>query len=278
MIPLLLGTAAAVVGAGEVASEVSDGVPPLQALASPLRSVATAVASVAAVDPVRRNSGPMATLAQVEAWERKVGRNPALRSGIRQVPRVSTSPYINPSHPYDLRGFARAAGEGADIGIKGGYCLAVLLSVETWAGVPVRGAANRIACYNNNPGNFKLYRAQYLAPVTPECWFLVDNIRSLDFYPSFPDMAAGVRAWSSATFGNSRYNARVPGKPTCLEALRNGDIHGFCEAIGRAGYAASYRASRTALDARARLLMRAPPYQRFAGPSALDMGIINFNG
>jgi len=274
VIPLLLGSAAVVVGVGEVASEVGNGVPPLQAISSPVMRAVGAVAGIAAIDPTRRNSGPMATTAQVEAWERKVGRNPSLRSGIRQVPRVATSPYIDAAHPYDLRGFARAAGEGADVGIKGGYLLAVLLSVETWAGVSGHGSG---AMYNNNPGNFKLYRSQYLAPVTPECWFLVDRIRSLDFYPSFPSMSAGVRAWSSATFGNSRYNARLPGKPTCLEALRNGDIHGFCEAIGRAGYAASYRASRTALDARAKLLMRAPPYQRFAGPSALDTGIIDFS-
>lgn len=276
VIPLAI--AGASIAIGEVVSEINDGVPPLEALQSPVRAITTAVASVAAIDPVRRNYGAMATREQVEAWERKVGRNPSMRSGINQVPRVSTSPYIDPAHPYDLRGFARLAGEGAEVGIKGGYILAVLLSVETWAGFPGRGAASRIACYNNNPGNFKLSRAQALAPSTPRCWFLVDNIRSLDFYPAFGDMREGVRAWSSATFGNSRYNARVPGKKTCLESLRDGDIHGFCEAIGRAGYAASYRASRNALDARAMLLTRVGRFQRMAGPSALDAGVIDYNG
>jgi len=266
---LAAGTAA--VAAGELLPSIIQGQPPLQAIASVVDRATATASGVLAIDPRRRNMGPMATPEQIALWEAKVGRNPSLRGGITQVPRVATNPLVGGAHPQDMRVFAQTAGEASGTGIKGGYCLAVLMSVETWLGVAGHGAG---ACWNYNLGNAKFGRTQALAPVTRPCFFLVDNIHSLDFYPAYPSLLEGIRGWGQSTWNNSTYNAPAPGKKTCLEAMRDGDINAFCEALGRHHYAASYTASRLALSYRAKLLTRVAPYQRFAGPSALDAGVL----
>lgn len=273
MTPLLLGASAVVAAAGEVVPRIVNGQPPLQAVRSAGEGVVATVSSVRAISPTYRNSGSMATTEQIAAWETKVGRPASLRSGINQVARVATNPLTGGSHPHDMRVFARRMGEVSGTGIKGGYCLAVLCSVETWIGVAGHGSG---ACWNWNLGNTKYSRSQSRQPNLGPCYFLVDRVHSLDFYAAFNDLESAVRAWGNSTWANTRYNARVAGKKTCLEAMRDGDLPAFCEALGRGGYADSYRLSRDALTPRAKLLSRVAPYARFSGPSALDAGVLTY--
>lgn len=254
------------VGGGAFAAYklLSDGTPVAQSLSNATDAARGIVAgAIGAVNPVYRNSGARATPEQVEAWCRKVGRTQGPR-GIQEVGRVRTSPYVNAAFPLDLRGFAIAAGEGAGVGEKGGTILAVLLSVETNAGLSVNAA-----CYNYNFGNFKLYREQWHADQTPPCYFLVDRVPSLDFYPSFNTVQEGIAAWARVTFANQRYN-----RYGTLEALRNGDIRAFTKAIGQAGYARMYRDPRS-MDGRAQ---RLAGLGRFRGNRAVIKGeLLTFN-
>jgi hypothetical protein len=240
-----------------VVQSVNDG-----ASAIARAPVAAAGAVVASVDPLRRNTGPVATQAQKLAWCAKVNRTQGV-VGIREVPRVRTLASMGGAFPTDLRGFARFAGEGLDVGIRGGTVLAVLYSFETNA-----GRSANAACWNNNYGNFKLYREQWHAPETPLCYFLVDNavisrdplrFGSLDYYPSFSEPQAGLAAWGSTTFLNRRYMSHGDSR----EALRTGNIRRFCQIIGAGGYADSYRASPRAMDARAKLLAGLAPYTSY---------------
>ena len=243
---------------------LSDGTPVAQSLSNASDAARGVFAgAVGLVNPVYRNSGARATPEQVEAWCRKVGRTQGA-NGIDQVGRVRTSPYINAVFPLDLRGFAIAAGEGAGVGEKGGTVLAVLLSVETNAGI-----SPNAACYNYNFGNFKLYRQQWHADRTPPCYFLVDRVPSLDFYPSFNTPQDGIAEWARTTFANPRY-ARFG----TMEALRAGDIRAFTRAIGQAGYARMYRDARS-MDGRAQ---RLAGLGRFARNRAVIRGeLLTFN-
>lgn len=262
-----LGTSAGVVLAGGGASAyylLKDGTPVSVSAANALDAArGMAAGAVAVVDPRFRNSGPMATPEQVEAWCRKVNRTQGAR-GITQVPRVRTSPYLNAQFPLDLHGFAAAAGEGTGTGLKGGTLLAVLLSVETNAGI-----SPNAACWNNNFGNFKLYSGEWHADVTPPCYFLVDRVPSLDFYPSFETPQAGIARWASATFANRRY-----GNFGSMDALRAGDIRAFCRALGQGGYARVYRDPR-AMDARAMRLAGLGRFRR--NRAVIDGSLITFN-
>jgi len=264
----VIATTALVTGAAAAVAynRIVKGTPVIQSVTDGARAIANApVAAVggaiAAVDPLRRNSGPMATPEQRAEWCRKVGRTQGA-VGLREVPRVRTLASFGGSFPTDLRGFVRFAGEGLDVGPRGGTVLAVLYSFETNAGISANAA-----CWNNNYGNFKLYREQWHADVTPECYFLVDNavvsrnplrIGSLDYYPSFSEPQRGLAAWANATFFNSRYMSHGDSR----QALRTGNIRMFCKIIGAAGYAASYRTSPRAMDARAKRLAGLAPYQR----------------
>lgn len=239
------GSTLAVGGAATGIALYVNGTPPAQAVENAVNGARQAVATgVGWVAPVYSNRGSRATPEQVTAWCRKVNRTQGAR-GITEVNRVATSPYINAQFPLDLRGFVQAAGEGANVGIKGGTILAVLLSVETNAGI-----SPRAACWNHNAGNFKLYREQWHADITPKCYFLVDRVPSLDFYPSFDNWQDGIARWASATFANDRYN-----RHGTMDALRAGDLRAFTRAIGQAGYARMYRNPRS-MDAR---------FQRLAG-------------
>lgn len=210
---------------------IVNGTPVAQTLSNVASTARQGVASaVGVVAPTYRNTGNRATPAQIEAWCRKVGRRQGAQ-GIREVPRVRTSAYVDAAFPLDLRGFARKAGEGTGTGLKGGTILAVLCSVETGAGI-----SPTAAFWNYNAGNFKLYREQWHADVTPPCYFLVDRHPSLDFYPSFDTLEAGIAAWARATFANDRYN-----RFGTMDALRNGDLRAFCRGIGLGGYARMYR-------------------------------------
>jgi len=256
---LVTGVAAAV-----AYNRIANGTPVVQSLADGARAVANAPVDVAgrataAVDPLRRNVGPMATPEQRAAWCRKVGRTQGA-VGLREVPRVRTLASFGGSFPTDLRGFVRFAGEGLDVGPRGGTVLAVLYSFETGA-----GRTANAACWNMNYGNFKLFSSQWHADVTPPCYFLVDNavisrnplqIGSLDYYPSFETPQAGLAEWARATFFNRHYTQHGDTRA----ALRAGNIRQFCKIIGAGGYAASYRASPRAMDARARLLAGLAPY------------------
>ena len=241
-----------------------NGTPPQQAVQNAVNGARQAVdTGIGWVAPIYSNRGSRATPEQVTAWCRKVNRTQGAR-GINEVPRVATSPYINARFPLDLHGFAQAAGEGADVGIKGGTILAVLLSVETNAGI-----SPRAACWNHNAGNFKLYREQWHADVTPKCYFLVDRVPSLDFYPSFDNWQSGIARWASTTFANARYN-----RFGTMDALRAGDLRAFTRAIGQAGYARMYQNARS-MDAR---------FQRLAGlgrfsrnTAVIDGSIITLN-
>lgn len=261
---------AAVVGAGSYAlyQKQVNGTPVNATVEAAYHGVRQAAASTAAVVvPTLRNTGVRATMAQKLAWCRKVGRTQG-PAGISEVDRVRTSPYINPQFQHDLHGFARFAGEGADVGLKGGTVLAVLLSIETWAGIAGHGDG---ACWNYNFGNSKLWQEQWRADVTRPCFFLVDRVPSLDYYPAFTTPAEGVRLWAETTFANPRYR-----QYGTMEALRAGDIRAFCKAIGRGGYARMYRNAR-AMDARARLMARMAPYNRFRGPAVIDGSQLLFN-
>lgn len=239
------GSALLVSGAATGVALYVNGTPPAQAIENATNAVRSAAATgVGWVSPLRRNIGSRATPEQVLAWCQKVNRTQGPR-GITEVNRVQTSPYINAQFPLDLRGFVQAAGEGANVGVKGGTILAVLLSVETNAGI-----SPRAACYNHNAGNFKLYREQWHADITPKCYFLVDRVPSLDFYPSFDTWQEGIARWASATFANTRYN-----RFGTMDALRAGDLRAFTRAIGQAGYARMYANARS-MDAR---------FQRLAG-------------
>lgn len=258
------GTVVAAGGAIAAYKLLSDGTPVAQSLANATDAArGIAATAIGAVNPVYRNSGARATPEQVEAWCRKVGRTQGAR-GIQEVGRVRTSPYVNPSFPLDLRGFAIAAGEGAGVGDKGGTILAVLLSVETNAGISVNAA-----CYNYNFGNFKLYRDQWHADETPPCYFLVDRVPSLDFYPSFNSVQEGIAAWSRVTFGNQRYN-----RFGTMDALRAGDLRAFTKAIGQAGYARMYRDPRS-MDGRAQRLAGLGRFSR--NRAVIDGSLITFN-
>jgi len=243
-----IGTVSTVaVGAGAygVYQAVVNGQPIAQTASNAVDAARQTVATgVGWVAPTYRNQGSRATPEQIQAWCRKVNRVQGAR-GINEVARVATSPYINAQFPLDLHGFAVAAGEGARVGIKGGTILAVLLSVETNAGI-----SPRAACWNHNAGNFKLYSQQWHAAQTPPCYFLVDRHPSLDFYPSFGNWEDGIREWAARTFANDRYN-----RFGTMDALRGGDLRAFTRAIGAAGYAAMYRNPRS-MDAR---------FQRLAG-------------
>lgn len=251
-------TSVLAVGAASVAiyQRVVNGQPVAQSLENAVNTARQGVASaVGVVNPLYRN-GPRATPEQRQRWIEKVHRTQGSR-GINEVARVMTSPYISPTRPNDLRGFATFAGEGTGTGIRGGTVLAVLLSIETNAGI-----SSRAACWNNNFGNFKLFSAQWHAEQTPPCYFLVDRVPSLDYYPSFDNAADGVRAWSNATFGNSRYNSHGT-----MDALRAGDIRAFTRAIGDCGYARMYHNPRS-MDARAR---------RLASLGVIDLSNLTFN-
>lgn len=224
---------------------IVNGQPVAQTVTSAVDAARQTVATgVGWVAPTYRNQGSRATPEQVQAWCRKVGRTQGSR-GINEVPRRATSPYINAQFPLDLHGFAVAAGEGAQVGIKGGTILAVLLSVETNAGISANAA-----CWNHNAGNFKFWRGDWHADQTPPCYFLVDRVPSLDFYPSFDTWQAGIARWATSTFANARYN-----QYGTMAALRSGDLRAFTRAIGQAGYARMYRNPRS-MDAR---------FQRLAG-------------
>lgn len=243
--------------------------------------VRTAVAAVlTAVSPTRRNVGNLPQVAQIEAVERKAGRPASMRSGLNIVERVRTSPYIGSDGTrMDLRAFAELCGEVTGTGRRGGYVLAVLCSVETWAGFTdsIRGSypGRNPSCYNGNPGNFKYPRAALRTEAqTPPLWFLVDNIASLDLYPSFmtgteANWRAGIQKWGEYTFANSRYN-----QYGTMDALRAGNLRLFCRAIGLGGYAASYAQNPRTLHARARMLMREAPYNNRSGPASLDRGVM----
>ncbi len=254
---MIITGGALVAGAASYAAyqAIANGTPVIQTANAAIQGVQENVIApaVGAVDPTRRNTGVRATAEQKRAWCTKVGRTQG-PTGITEVDRVRTSPYINPAFPLDLHGFARFAGEGADVGLKGGTILAALLSIETWAGVAGHGDG---ACYNWNFGNVKLYRQQWHMDVTPPCYFLVDRVPSLDFYPAMNDPAQGVSVWASTTFKNARYNAFGT-----IDALRSGNIRAFCRAIGRGGYARMY-ANPRAMDARAKLLAGMAPYTRY---------------
>lgn len=239
-VTIVAGTAAAVayqsvVNGQPVAATVSNAVDTARQ---------SAVNAAGWIAPIYSNRGTRATPEQVQAWCRKVNRTQGAR-GINEVPRVASSPYIGAQFPLDLHGFAQAAGEGAGVGIKGGTILAVLLSVETNAGI-----SERAACWNYNAGNFKLYSQQWHADSTPPCYFLVDRVPSLDFYPAFNNWQDGIREWKDRTFGNARYN-----RFGTMDALRDGDLRAFTRAIGQAGYARMYQNPRS-MDAR---------FQRLAG-------------
>lgn len=239
-VTLIAGTAAAV-----AYQSLVNGQPAAQTVSNAIDTARqTAATGVGWVAPTYRNQGSRATPEQITAWCRKVNRTQGAR-GINEVPRVATSPYINAQFPLDLHGFAQAAGEGAQVGLKGGTILAVLLSVETNAGI-----STRAACWNHNAGNFKLWRGDWHADQTPRCYFLVDRVPSLDFYPSFDNWQAGIARWATSTFANARYN-----QYGTMASLRSGDLRAFTRAIGQAGYARMYANARS-MDAR---------FQRLAG-------------
>lgn len=263
-IPIIGAGVAAIAVAETAFTSYREGEPIGNVVSRRASAITSAASSVVRNGPLYSNNGNRATLEQIAEWERKVGRSPSKRNGIMQVDRVRTTPYVNASHPLDLRGFARLAAEGADVPLRGGYVLAVLLSVETGA-----GRSTNCALWNHNAGNFKLYREQRLAERTPPCYFLVDNIRSLDFYPAFGDLPSAIAAWKSVTFGNARYN-----QYGTMRALERGNLNDFCQAIGRAGYARSYALDRRAMEPRARLLMRDGRYSRMSGPPSLDRGVM----
>lgn len=248
---------------------VRNGQPINQTLSNAATAVrGAAVSAAATVSPTLRNTGVRASREQVARWCEKVGRTQGPR-GITEVDRVRTSPYINAAFPIDLHGFARFAGEGTNTGLPGGTILAVLLSIETWAGVKGRG--ERAACYNFNFGNSKLWRSEWHADVTRPCYFLVDQVPSLDFYPSMNTPADGVRIWAETTFGNRRYD-----QYGTMAALRAGNIRAFCRAIGQGGYARMYRNPR-AMDARCRLMANLGRYGNRNGPPVIDGSQIVFD-
>lgn len=232
-------------------------------------------AIVSAVSPTRRNTGTLPTSAQLEAWENKVNRPHDWRDTLHVIPRVNTSPYIGSnSTEMNLGEFARLCGEVTDTGIKGGTVLAVLCSVETYAGftdtrrsgLTTYYPGRNPSLYCHNPGNFKVPRTTArTVRDTPPWWFIVDGVASLDCYPAFTNFNEGIRSWGQLTFMNSRYN-----QYGTIAALREGNLRLFTQAIGRGGYAASYSANPRSMHSRAKMLCRLAPFNNRSGPPSLD--------
>lgn len=271
---IILGSAigaTAIAGVGYAGYQaVANGQPILQTLSNATDGTRGILSSmVGVVAPNYANHGPRATPAQKLAWCSKVRRTQG-PTGISEVDRTRTSTYINPRFPLDMHGFVDACGEAFGVGTRGGTVLAVLQSIECWAGV--KGHGENAACYNYNFGNHKLYPAQWHMDVTPQCWFLVDHIPSLDYYPSYNNPVEGLRDWGSTTFMNRRYT-----QYGTVEALRAGDIRAFCKAIGRGGYARSYASNPRNMDARAKLLAGLPPYGTRNGRPVIDGSQLVFN-
>lgn len=220
-------------------------------------SIVTTVTSTlaAAVNPTLRNRGVLPTPEQRTAVLAKYRRFTGTI-----VPRVVT-PYPDAGpNGTNLAAFAAMCAVHAG-SPSGGAIMAVLASIETWAGIRPSG---RLAVYNHNAGNQKLPRS---AQSTGEVWFIVDGVRSIDLYPSFPDWPHGIERWyrllTRPHYNRTNYRFALPSSPRnanqpakgAVRALREGDIVAFNAALGNGEYADSYQ--RVAfMNARADRLMR----------------------
>jgi hypothetical protein len=125
----------------------------------------------------------------------------------------------------------------------------------------IEGGFDSNGTWNRNTGNVKLYSALARNDETPECWFIVDGVNSIDAYRSFgvgPNDTAdqylddNPTAWGEAirdawdrTFGQAHYQssfATVNGqRKTFMECINAGLLQQVCGIMGGNGYAASYR-------------------------------------
>ena len=182
------------------------------------------------------NETNLPTDAQKAAWVQ--ARRRKLPNVI--VPRVRT-PITD---GINCRRLSAAAAAAAGVDPKGGDVLATLVSIETNAGV-----RPDVACWNYNPGNAK--GNHFGGPVTQgppsgyppsssrqPVYFLVDRINSLDFYPSFDTLQAGL-ADLVRLLRTPNYNRG--GMMGARLALESGNLYEFNRALGAGGYAASYR-------------------------------------
>lgn len=234
-----------------VASVVTNGDSPprraLEAATDAMRAVRDSGAPT-----VRGGNGYVPDADILAQWERKMGRPSSARSGIRYVPRVHTYPYLR-SNPHILTSFATLASEALGITEKGGILWAVKANIE--------GGYLQNGSWNRNTGNVKLYSGLARQAVTPQCWFLVDGVNSLDAYQSFGVEAgeltpqyledkrdawiAAVRDAFARTFGQTHYqrSAAVVGtrRLTFMECLNEGYLQQVCAIMGGNGYAMGYR-------------------------------------
>lgn len=233
-------------------------------------SIGASIVSAASRAPVAIGaamSPRLPTTEQIAAWERKVGRPASKRAGIRLRPRVRTYPYLR-SQPLKLQPFAAMAARVMSLSPAGGTILALIGNIE--------GAYESNSTWNRNSGNVKLYSSLALADETPECWFIVDSVRSLDLYQSFgvgPNDSAdqyledNPAAWEESirdgwrrTFGQPHYQnsfAIVSGqRKSFMDCMNAGLVQQVCCIMGGNGYARSYR-SGSFMTARFNRLVRA---------------------
>lgn len=234
MIPLLIAGAAAVMGAADYLTDNNGN-------SVSLRSIMTAPL---ALDPIRRNTGVLPTPEQIAAFESIRSRpGHAVRAPSPIVPRVRTPPPEG-SHPKDLMPWVRRVNAHLNSS-KAGYVLAALYCEECGAGVRPNA---QVAGYNHNYGNQKL-------PLNGNgpAYFLVDNLHSLDFYPSKDTLEGGVDMWVRL-LSNPNYNRT--GEKGARQSMMDGDCVGFGTAIGNGGYAASYSRNHNLILALYRTLVR----------------------
>jgi hypothetical protein len=216
----------------------------------------------------RRLSGVVPNEAELIAWERKVNRPSSKRSGIQIRPRVRTFPFLRGDANRSLAAYSDLCGEALQLSPSAGTIMAVIGNIE--------GGYSSGATYNRNSGNVKMMGGIAREDVTPPCYFLVDNINSLDAYQSFgvePNqtgeayLADNQAAWREGvsnnwrrTFGQPRYQnatAVVGGNRLTFNQLMNGGyLQQVCAIMGINGYAASYR-SPSYMTARYYRLVRA---------------------
>lgn len=216
----------------------------------------------------RRLSGVVPNESEIVAWERKVNRPSSKRSGIQIRPRVRTFPFLRGDANRSLVAYSDLCGEALQLTPAAGTIMAVIGNIE--------GGYSSGATYNRNSGNVKMMGGIAREDVTPPCYFLIDNINSLDAYQSFgvePNQAGEAyladnqTAWKEGvinnwrrTFGQPRYQnatAVVGGNRLTFNQLMNGGyLQQVCAIMGINGYAASYR-SPSYMTARYYRLVRA---------------------
>lgn len=216
----------------------------------------------------RRLSGVVPNEAELREWERKVNRPSSKRSGIQIRPRVRTFPFLRGDSARSLTAYAELAAEAVRLSAPAGTIMAVIGNIE--------GGYSSGATYNRNSGNVKMMGSIAREDTTPPCYFLIDNINSLDAYQSFgvePNQAGEAyladnrAAWMEGvsnnwrrTFGQPRYqnaSAIVGGNRLSFNDLMNGGyLQQVCAIMGINGYARSYR-NPEYMTARYRRLVRA---------------------